>query len=180
LATQIGNLVNYTELSNASDLEFQNLKKHLNILEQTYIISLIRPYFANKRTELTKNPKAYFLDTGLRNLVIDNFNKFSLREDTRALVENFVFRTLQQKYAGVSGVYFWRTKSKAEVDFVLKKEEEIIPIEVKYSLRPTVGKSLHSFIKKFSPRKGLVLTKDYSKEIKIDKTRIIFIPVFYL
>ncbi|MDA2936404.1 ATP-binding protein [Patescibacteria group bacterium AH-259-L05] len=180
LATQVGSLINYTELTNSCGLKFHNLKKHLTILEQTYIISLLQPYFTNKRVEVVKNPKVYFIDTGFRNLSIDNFNKLDTREDRGSLVENFVFRVLAENYAGLSGVRFWRTKSKAEVDFVLELQTNIIPVEVRYSSKPVIGKSFYSFINKFSPEKGFIITKDYTGEIKAGKTRIIFVPCFYL
>ncbi|MBW2040113.1 MAG: ATP-binding protein, partial [Deltaproteobacteria bacterium] len=68
LALQIGNLVHYNELSQASDLPYKALKEHLSILEQTYILRFAVPYYTNKRLEVVKNPKVYFGDTGLRNL----------------------------------------------------------------------------------------------------------------
>jgi len=89
-----------------------------------------------------------------------------------------VFSLLQRKSLGK--INFWRTKSKAEVDFLIQREGEIIPIEVRYSPSPLIGKSLFSFIEKFSPKYGYILTKGFFGIKKIKKTNIYFIPVYYL
>ncbi len=180
LATQVGNLVNYKELSDVSGLPYKNLLKHLNILKQTYIIDLIKPYFTNKRTELSKNPKVYFIDLGLRNLALLDFKPLDLRNDAGSLAKNYVFNSLKRRAVSFEGLHFWRTKSKAEVDFVIASGQRIIPIEVRYSKAPTIGKSLYSFINKFLPSEAYVLTKDKVGEEKIKSCRLKFIPVYYL
>ena len=178
LATQIGNLLNYKEVSNVSGLKYKDVLEHLDVLENTFLVSLLRPFYRNARQELVKTPKIYFTDTGFRNYLLSNFREFEQRSDRGELVENFVFSCLKrQKNAKLN---FWRTKSKAEVDFVLQKQGEIIPVEAKYSFAPSVGKSLYSFIEKFSPKKVYVFTKGMSGKKKIENTKIYFIPVYYL
>ena len=108
---------------------------------------------------------------------MNDFREIELRNDFGELVENFVFSALKRKFLKIN---FWRTKSKAEVDFVIQKEGKLIPIEVKYSSSPSIGKSFHSFIKKFSPQKGYILTKGVFNIEKIGKTTIYFFPVYYL
>ncbi|MFH1838257.1 MAG: ATP-binding protein [Candidatus Kuenenbacteria bacterium] len=179
LSIQIANLVEYKELSNVCNLPYKNLIKHLEILKQTYIINFLKPFFINKRTELTKNPKVFFIDSGLRNSVISDFREISERQDAGNLAENFVFNVLSKKISGFETLNFWRTKSKAEVDFVIRKNQKIIPIEVKYTQTPIVGKSFYSFIEKFSPKQGFILTKGYLGEKTIKNCKIKFIPVYY-
>lgn len=178
LATQIGNLFNYKELSNVSNFKYKEVLKHLEILENTFIIGLLRPFYKNPRTELVKNPKVYFLDNGFRNYLLSDFKEVKSRNDIGQLVENFVYSILRRK--GLDKINFWRTKSKAEIDFVLQQEAQVVPIEVKYSLSPSIGKSFYSFIEKFSPSKGYILTQGFSGIKKIKKTKIYFIPVYYL
>lgn len=178
LATQMGNLLNYKELSNASNLKYKEVLRYLEILENTFIVNLLRPFYRNPRTELVKTAKAYFMDTGFRNYFLADFKEFQKRSDIGELVENFAFSSLRRK--GFSKINFWRTKSKAEVDFVIQKQGEIIPVEVKYSLKPSVGKSFYSFIEKFSPKKGYILTKGFYGTQKIKRTKIYFMPVYYL
>lgn len=178
LATQISSLVSYKELSNASDLQFLPLKKHLNILAETYIINLIKPFFSNKRTELVKNPKVYFIDTGFRNFILTDFRKINTRNDIGALVENFVLNEIRRQE--VKNINFWRTKSGAEVDFIIQVNGKIIPIEAKYSNKPAIGKNMHSFIEKFSPEQAIIFTKEHTASMQIKKTTVRFLPVYYI
>lgn len=178
LATQIGNLLSYQELSNASTLNYKEVRKHLEILENTFIIRLLRPFYKNPRTELVKTPKVFFCDNGFRNYLLPDFKKIEKRNDSGQLVENFVFSALQRK--NLSKINFWRTKSKAEVDFVVQQNGEIIPIEVKYSSTPSAGKSFYSFLEKFSPKRGYVFTQGFSGVKKIKNTKVYFVPVYYL
>lgn len=180
LSTQIGNLIEYKELSNASRLNYKSLLKNLEVLRQTYILDFIKPFFTNRRTELTKNPKVYFLDLGLRNWICTDFRDLDKRDDCGELIENFVFLILNKRAEFFRRLNFWRTKSKAEVDFVIQSPQGPIPIEVKYTTSPSVGKSLYSFIKKFSPQRAIILTKGFIEEKRIGNCRVQFIPVYYL
>src|SRR3989338_4006661 len=149
LAGQIGNIIKYQELAVASGLNYKELKKHLNILNKTYVISLVAPFFTNKRTELVKNPKVYFNDLGLRNYSLADWRAVGSRNDLGALAENYGFMLLKNIFS--RGVKYWRTKAKAEVDFVVEKEQTVYPVEIKYISKRLIGKSLYSFIEKFNP-----------------------------
>lgn len=177
LAGQIGNIIKYQELANATGLNYKELKKHLNILSKTYIISLLAPFFTNKRTELVKNPKVYFNDLGLRNYSLADWRAAGVRNDLGALAENYGFILLRNIFS--RGLKYWRTKAKAEVDFVIEKEQTVYPVEIKYISKRLIGKSLYSFIEKFNPPTALILTKDYLGEEKINKTAVKFIPLAY-
>ena len=177
LSGQISNIIQYRELADSSGLPYKELKKHLSILEKTFIISLVRPFFTNKRTELVKNPKVYFNDSGLRNFSLDDFRSLDVRNDAGAMAENHGYNLL----AGIfkRNVKYWRTKARAEVDFVIEKEQAIYPVEIKYVSKRVIGKSLYSFIEKFNPPAAFILTKNYLGEEKIRGTKIKFIPIAY-
>jgi len=179
LSTQIGNLISYDELSKVSTLSNLELKKHLNVLQKTFIIDLIKPYFSNKRTELVKTPEAFFIDLGLRNSLISDFRMLSNRNDAGALMENYAYIMLKHNLGDISELKYWRTKSSAEVDFILEKEQDLIPIEIKYTSKRKVGKSFFSFIEKYDPKIGIILTKDYLAEERIKNTKVKFIPLSY-
>lgn len=173
LALQIGNIISYTELSIITGQGFGPLKKYLNLLEKTYIAALIKPFFTNKRTELVKNPKGYFYDTGLRNAVIGDFKRLDMRQDKGILYENFIFTKLIKENFTLK---YWRTKSKAEVDFIINDKT---PLEVKSNIsRPIGGRSLLSFIEKYRPRKAFVFNKDILQKIRVGKTDIHFLYHF--
>lgn len=177
LSGQVGNLLNYQELSNVSGLSYKTVLDHLAVLEQTFTLNLLKPFYRNPRTELVKTPKVFFVDTGFRNYLLSDFKPLEQRNDAGSLVENFVFSQLTRRDCKIN---FWRSKSKAEVDFVLEKNSEIIPIEVKYSKNATPGKSFFSFIDKFSPKRGYFLSRGLPNIKTTKQTKIFSAPVYYL
>lgn len=157
LSLQTGNIINYNELSDISGFNYKELLSHLNILEKTFVTQRSQPYYTNKRTELVKAPKIFFVDNGFRNICIKNFQPLKERPDKGQLYENFVAVELVKKDIDLK---YWRTKSKAEVDFVVEKNGHIIPIEVKSELKtPKTTKSFSSFLEKYKPRKSLFLSE---------------------
>jgi hypothetical protein len=167
LALQAGQAISYDELGNLTQQNNSAVKRQINFLEKTYVASLLRPYFRNRRTELVKNPKVYFFDTGLRNAVIKDFKPVNERQDKGALYENCVFSELMKKDRMVK---YWRTKSKAEVDFVV---DDRVPLEVKSGLaKPIVGKSLHSFMAKYQPERAFILNESLFEDLRIGKSMV--------
>src|SRR3990170_5231103 len=130
LAALTGKLMNYNDLSSTCQSYYKETKRTISTLSETYITKLIQPFHKNPITELKKNPKIYFLDLGLRNYIINNYNPLEKRTDTGALVENFVFLCLRNNFPDKT-INYWRTTAKAEVDFILRLNGELIPIEVK-------------------------------------------------
>jgi hypothetical protein len=105
-----------------------------------------------------------------------------MRPDAGAMIENAVFIRLHEVCGGFHKINFWRTKAGAEVDFIIPIKGKVLPIEVKYSSYKAVkiSRSLSSFIDTFKPEQAVVLTKDYWGSMKREKTKILFIPVYYL
>ncbi|MDQ7827216.1 MAG: ATP-binding protein [Candidatus Eremiobacteraeota bacterium] len=182
LAAQAGNIVVYRSLSEASNLDFRNVKKHLEILKETFVCREVRPFFTSRQRELSKNPKIYFLDNGFRNSLMEAMQGLEMRPDAGAIIENTVFIRLNQLHNGLGKINFWRTKAGAEVDFVLHLEGQLLPVEVKYSLfkSETIPRGLVSFIGSFRPRRAVVLTRSFWGIRKIDETETTFIPAYYL
>ncbi len=180
LAGRTGNVVNLHNLAQDAGSYFHKTERHLFILENTYIIRLLRPYFSNKSTELKKSPKIYFVDNGLRNALLNNFNPLSQKPDAGAIVENCVLHQLSAETGTM--VFFWRTTGKAEVDFILKTEKGIVPLEVKYSglEKPEISRSFRSFVNEYKPERAVILTKGFLWRGKINGTEILFAPVWHL
>jgi len=173
LAIQNGTTIAYNTLQEASELNYQEIKKYLSILQKTYICTLIQPYHRNKTTELVKTPKAYFFDTGFRNAILDDFA--TAGKNQGELYENYVCTELIKQ--GETPKY-WRTKSKTEVDFILEKRQEPLPIEIKTThAKTTLTKSFFSFITKYKPKKALFASLEFEGERKVDETTIRFIPI---
>ncbi len=100
-----------------SNTYYKEVVRILDILQQTYVIDLLRPYHRNLVTELRKNPKVYFVDFGFKNYLINNFSDLELRVDKGALAENFVLNCLKSIVGDKGIIHFWRTTAKAEKDF---------------------------------------------------------------
>lgn len=172
LALQIGNIINYNELSDITAFGYNELLNHINILEKTFICLRSHPFYTNKRTELVKSPKIFFLDNGFRNMVIKNFEPIKNRPDRGCIYENFIASELAKKGLDVK---YWRTKSKAEVDFVIEKSGGPIPVEVKSDLkRAKLTRSFHSFLDTYRPKRALVL----SEGLYEDRGETRFRPIF--
>ena len=128
LGSQIGNLVNSFELSKTLNISKTSVDNYLYIMQKSFHICLIRPFFKNVRKELTKMPKVFFIDLGLRNFFKNDFRPLLERDDKGQLLENAVFRQLLDK-RDISDIKFWRTIDDKEVDFVL--EDNNLAYEVK-------------------------------------------------
>ena len=122
LASQTGGLLNALELSNTLGVSKTAIDNYLYVMRKSFHIAFLNPFFKNTRKELTKMPKIYFYDLGLRNFFANNLKQFKKRDDNGALLENAVFRQLRSLFEK-DQLKFWRTAQKNEVDFILNEEE---------------------------------------------------------
>ncbi len=175
LALQIGGLIEYEELSRLSGFSYPSLKKYLNFLEKTFICRLVKPFFRNKRTEIVKNPKVYFLDSGLRNAIADDFRKLNERIDKGALLENGLAEGfIKHDYK----FNFWRDKKKNEIDFVLALGGgRTIAIESKSYLDDSGSASVNAFNKKY-PNTDIYFSYQNAAKKLTDKKRIYPVYLF--
>lgn len=181
LASQTGNLVNVSELSNTLGIAVQTIKNYLWYLEKTFIIQRVPPYFKNIRKEITKASTYYFVDLGLKNYATNQFGNALNAVSTGFLFENFVFRSLKEEtYLSSSTIHFWRTKDHAEVDFVIDTGHSIIPVEVKYTHLKSVemSRSFRSFLDKYKPEKAFIVHLGAHFEGEIEGTKVYVIPFF--
>lgn len=178
LAYQIGNLINKNELASSCQADFRTVERYLEILEETFVIRLLKPYFSNRRKEIVKSPKAYYLDNGLRNAQLNSFTKYTFRPDRGVLFENLVFSELCKYLPQEGEIRFWRTQAGTEVDFVLVLENKPIPIEVKANLKNLhLTSGLRSFIENYQPKKAYLLSENPPNEkIIYKKTEIKLLP----
>ncbi len=164
LASVNSSMINYNETSSLIGLYDKEIKEILHILEATYIVRLVKPYFKNLTTELRKNPKVYFIDTGLRNASVNRY-EFNDQEYGE-LLENYVFCTFKEHE-----IKYWRTTAKAEVDFIIDGE---IPIESKAT--PKLTRSLRSFISSYKSESAFLLNLNNLRTELINNTKIFIVP----
>ena len=181
LAGQVGNLMNKSEIASLTGTNTVTLSKYLNILQETYVTAYLPPLVSNRRNEIKRAHKCFFLDNGFRNLSISQFNSLGDRTDKGPLLENMVFSELLKHRTLDQGIRFWRTKAGSEVDFVISREQEDIPVEIKAGpARPgRLSKSFHAFLDHFSPKKGLFLNRDLFHVTDIKQTRVYYIPIHW-
>lgn len=175
LAGQIGQLVNSHELSNTANVSINTLKKYLEILTGTYIIDLVSPHFKNIRSEISKMPKVYLLDIGIRNYLLRSFNIGA--DGQGGVMENFVYNILLAQYAK-EYIHFYRTNGGAEIDFVIEdKDNKLALCEVKYRGRVSVPVIMRNFEERNDNiGKKLIITKDILKK----ENDVYFIPAVLL
>lgn len=185
IASQIGNLVNVSELASTVGVDEKTIKRYLFYLEQTFIMTKVTPYFRNTRSEITKSPIYYFVDVGLRNWLLGLFGLPEIPSPLSGyLFENVVFNTLRsQTELSPTQIHFWRTKGQAEVDFILEKGLEVIPIEAKYTKlsRMEIPRSFRSFLTRYRPTKGyMVYVGNKEERETVENTKIELLPYFKL
>lgn len=179
LSSQIGSLVNIYELTNTLGLNRLTVEKYISTLKATFIISEVPPFYKNIRSEISKMPKIYFNDTGLRNSIIDSFGEVNIRPDRGELLENFIYTQIKvSKF--LKNVCFWRTKTGGEVDFVTGFGKEIIGFESKFSsfVKPSFSRSMRHFIRDYKPEKIIIFTKNYLQ--RMEKKNLIFLPSYWI
>lgn len=150
LALQIGNEVSYNELAKLIGIDKKTVENYVRILEQAFIIFTLRPYSTNVRNELKRLRKIYFYDTGLRNAIINNLNPLELRQDAGALWENFLLSErlkINSEKNLDPQLYFWRTQTGQEVDYLELAGGKITGFEFKLTKNQT--RNLKTFLETY-------------------------------
>ncbi|GBR75941.1 putative AAA family ATPase [Candidatus Termititenax persephonae] len=162
LALQVGNEVSYTEIAQKLGVSNHTVKKYIDLLEKCFVVFSLRSFSRNLRNEINKSQKIYFYDLGIRNAIIQNFNKLSLRTDLGALWENFcIIERLKynQDREIFANKYFWRMYSGPEIDYIEERDGQLACYEFKYSSgarvkRPTL------FLEKYKPKSFTAVNSD--------------------
>ncbi|HBR17703.1 MAG: hypothetical protein A3G39_02570 [Deltaproteobacteria bacterium RIFCSPLOWO2_12_FULL_43_16] len=154
LASQSGQQMNIAELSNTTKIAKQTIEKYLFIMENTYIIKLVKPFSKNIRSELFKLPKVYFYDTGLMQML---WLKGLQKEIIGNVFETGIFAEMVKKYTH-NAIFYWRTKDKKEIDFILKIKNAILPIEVKLNFEQFNPAAMQYFNKHYGINKYKVVS----------------------
>ena len=165
LAVNNAQKIKYEEISHATSLSFLEIKEYIEILKETYLIQILKPFYTNKNKELVKIPKVYFMDNGVRNYFIKNFNELSLRNDAGFLFESFIIMELLKKK--VKELKFWQGKNGEEVDIIIDNISYQIPIEVKFksNLKNEDFSGINTYLKEYPKTK-----KTYLVNLSAQKT----------
>lgn len=146
LASQSGCLLNSLELSNTCGIARQTLENYLMILENAYIIKLVTPFCRNIRSEITKMPKIYFEDLGIKHLL----EKGCFPQKIEGFDLETAAYSILRKFFNSENIHFWRTTKKQEIDFIIENPRQLLAYEVKINIQNKDRLILLGFKKHYS------------------------------
>jgi predicted AAA+ superfamily ATPase len=150
LAHNQGQMVEASSLARELRVSAPTVANYLEVLDQTYVNYLLPSYHTNLANELKKSRKTYLFDLGIRNSILRDFRPPHERDDRGAIYESFVLLTLLPRLSPTMELRFWRTKKKQEVDFILVRDRQPTPIEVKSHIdRPIVHDGIAAFCRRY-------------------------------
>jgi uncharacterized protein len=161
LAARSAQLLNLTDLARDIGIAVNSIRAWLSVLEATYQIILLRPYFANIGKRLVKTPKVYFTDVGTLCYLVGLKDPEHAAKGPMAgalmetSVVSEVIKTLIHR-GEEPRVYFWRTSGGSEVDLVVETQDRLIPLEIKSTStpRPTFADGIRAFRRDLGERAG--------------------------
>lgn len=187
VALRTGQLTNQTEIARGIGIGQSTVYRYINLLETTCLLKKIPAYARSRTKRLIKSPKYYFIDPGLTCYLSGVFDETSLKSDKCA---GYVFETMVLLHLTILcelmvpkiKIFYWRTVTGKEVDFVLEYGKNLIPIEVKLSTNPTYQDTagLRTFLKEYpNVSKGIIIYP--GREIKYLAENILAIPwIFFI
>lgn len=141
LAFRIGTEINYNNLSKELKIDNATVEKYIKLLEDSFIIFRLKALSRNHAKELKKGRKIYFVDNGVVNALLGNFNLPENRADVGALWENYVISEIYKKYSYENrwaNFYFWRTQDQQEIDLVIEENQLFHAFEIKWNHKAKV------------------------------------------
>jgi predicted AAA+ superfamily ATPase len=161
LAYQIGQQVSLNEIANATNTTVKTVSRYIQLLEEAFIIFHLRSYSRNLRNEIGKSRKYYFIDLGIRNAIINNFNPIPVRNDVGQLWENYCVIERIKRNGNTQQLFntwFWRTYDQKEIDYIEEADGKLSAYEFKWSDKP--GKPPKAFLEGYPGSDYKVITKE--------------------
>ena len=157
-SARLGQLVNQTELGRDVGLPQPTVHRWLNLLEMSYLLIRLPPYAVNRTKRLIKSPKLYWGDTGVALHLTSRSSPNGAHFENLVLQDLMAWRDARLDHAEV---FYWRTTTGEEVDFVIEAGNRLVPVEVKATARPRLADARHlrSFRSEYGrkARSGLLL-----------------------
>lgn len=136
LALQLGNEVSFNELGQLIGADQKTVEHYIHLLEKCFVIFQLGAFSRNLRNEIKKSRKIYFVDNGIRNAIIKNFNPPGIRQDMGGLWENFLMserRKFNAYHQRAVNAYFWRTHNRQELDYIEDSGGKLNAFEFKWN-----------------------------------------------
>jgi uncharacterized protein len=143
-AFRTGRLLNLSDFSRETGLPFTTLRRYMNLLEVTYQVFYLQPYYTHIGKRLVKTPKLFFNDTGMASHLLgaDDWTTLENQGQAGAYVETWVASELLKLMPLTDHrlkLFFWRTQNGQEVDFLIERGRDIVALEVKWGRRIEEG-----------------------------------------
>lgn len=162
IAFQIGKEVSLSELGKQLGISKNTVEKYLDLLSKVFVIYKVKAFSRNHRKEISKSSRWYFYDNGIRNAIINNFNKLNMRNDIGELWENYIIseRIKYQNYTKKNTInYFWRTYDQQEIDWIEEENGNLNAFEFKWNAKKKI-KVPSGFIKAYPDANFLVINNN--------------------
>lgn len=158
LAARVSNILNLSDLARNVGVSVPTIKRWISVLEASYIIFLLPPYFMNLGKRIIKSPKIYFFDTGLVSFLtgISTRQLFEKGPMHGPIFENYVISEIYKRELhrnSMSRLYYYRTNHGVEVDIIIdrKIKRELIEVKVSETFKPDMVKNIEQ-VKKTSDK----------------------------
>ncbi len=181
LAHQHGGQLNASALANSLGVTHPTVNKYLELLEGSFLIRRLSPYFRNVGKRLTKSPKIYIRDSGLLHYMLRIFTIDQLRGNPiiGASWEGYAIEQIMNEAPEFSEFYYYRTSHGAEVDLiVITPSGKMVCIEIKFSVAPNISKGFYQSVEDLQPDFKYVITPAGDRFDRADGLRICPLPVF--
>lgn len=170
LAFRIGTEINYNNLSKELKIDNSTVEKYIQLLEDSFIIFRLKALSRNHSKELKKGRKIYFVDNGVVNALLGNFNLPENRSDIGGLWENYVISEMYKKYSYENrwaNFYFWRTQDQQEIDLVIEENQVFHAFEIKWNKNAKARLS-KTFSRNYENHTFQVITPDSIEDHLLD------------
>lgn len=181
LAAQDSGMLSENAFSGNLNYSLRQVRKDITILNQMFLLYSLKPFSSNRGRELKQASKTYLFDPGIRNAILNDFRESEDRQDKGAIYESFVFLEMHKNLCVAQEIYYWRTRQKEEVDFVLVTDRIPLPVEVKSKIAPgEIPPGIKRFLDVYPECKfAFVLNTDYYGQSLYKNKKIFFAPHYY-
>lgn len=187
IAARTGNEIVYDEIASEVGKDAKTIKEWISIVAQTGLIKMVHTYKNSVLKRMIKNPKLYFMDTGLVCYLVGWKTKEQAKNGAMAgsLFETFVFSEISKSYlnAGktLDNIYYYRDKDKKEIDFIIEENGILYPIEIKMSATIDIHwDKYNNYLSKVKNKKVEKITVICQVDKKYELENMMVLPVSYI
>jgi uncharacterized protein len=181
VASQNGQLTNFTAIGNAMGLSYNTIKKYLDFMEGAFLITQLLPYIPNSSKKLVKAPKVYIRDTGILHSLLDikDYDQLYSHIVVGSSWETYVMAQLRACLSDQYTFYFYRTHAGAELDLIITKAEiAVATVEIKFSTAPSLSKGYYSAIQDIGVLKNFVIVPGNTDYPIRENARVVGLQAF--